>query len=456
MEVEFNLENFSKPIIKKKNFSVSNHKIFKKYSSELYQKYTFELLETLCNKSHFEHKTKILYTSIYFILKFLYKTKNDIYIQNYDLIILVSFYLGIKTVENQNKIPKLMKLKNIYQEKFGNYSNKEIKETELIYIKILNYKINFLTIYDYLIYVFNKNKDYILLQQKELNKMIIQDSYDFCIYTPLELIQKITNNPEITKISKYPKIVEKKIKYNSRENSFGIEIGSNIDESLSTSISSGHQNNNNININLNENNINNSKYKNLFKKIELDNNMHNFTSRKIEPSFKRSNKKYNLNYMLTSVNITRDNIDKSIDEEKEKNSSTFIYNKKSIINLKNKTAQKEPDIEKIENIYKSNIKKKIFRNNNSTYNIKFSCTNNDIMYNISNKKQNVYVKPFIKKEETQKYFTSNKKKEKDIKFLSYKTIKNKKEENEFFFKDKLKKNLFFEENDNDNDNDYFE
>ena len=71
-------------------------------------------------------------------------------------------------------------------------------------------------------------------------------------------------------------------------------------------------------------------------------------------------------------------------------------------------------------------------------------------------KQNVYVKPFIKKEETQKYFTSNKKKEKDIKFLSYKTIKNKKEENEFFFKDKLKKNLFFEENDNDNDNDYFE
>ena len=274
MEVEFNLENFSKPIIKKKNFSVSNHKIFKKYSSELYQKYTFELLETLCNKSHFEHKTKILYTSIYFILKFLYKTKNDIYIQNYDLIILVSFYLGIKTVENQNKIPKLMKLKNIYQEKFGNYSNKEIKETELIYIKILNYKINFLTIYDYLIYVFNKNKDYILLQQKELNKMIIQDSYDFCIYTPLELIQKITNNPEITKISKYPKIVEKKIKYNSRENSFGIEIGSNIDESLSTSISSGHQNNNNININLNENNINNSKYKNLFKKIELDNNMH--------------------------------------------------------------------------------------------------------------------------------------------------------------------------------------
>ena len=319
MEVEFNLENFSKPIIKKKNFSVSNHKIFKKYSSELYQKYTFELLETLCNKSHFEHKTKILYTSINFILKFLYKTKNDIYIQNYDLIILVSFYLGIKTVENQNKIPKLMKLKNIYQEKFGNYSNKEIKETELIYIKILNYKINFLTIYDYLIYVFNKNKDYILLQQKELNKMIIQDSYDFCIYTPLELIQKITNNPEITKISKYPKIVEKKIKYNSRENSFGIEIGSNIDESLSTSISSGHQNNNNININLNENNINNSKYKNLFKKIELDNNMHNFTSRKIEPSFKRSNKKYNLNYMLTSVNITRDNIDKSIDEEKEKN-----------------------------------------------------------------------------------------------------------------------------------------
>ena len=447
MEMEFNLEKFNKPIIKNKNFSISKHKIFQKYSSELYQKYTFELLETLCNKSHFEHKTKIFYTSIYFILKFLYKTENEIYVRNYDLIILVSFYLGIKTVENQNKIPKLIKLKSIYQEKFGNYSNKEIKETELIYLKILNYKINFLTIYDYLIYVFNKNKEYILLQLKQLDKMIVHNSLDFCIYTPFELIQKITNNSEMNKISRYPKIVEKKIKYNSRENSFGIELGSNIDESLSTSISSGHQNNNNINMNQNEfNNISNTiKYKKIFKKVDLDNDnnniYNNYTSRKIEPFFSRSNKKYKLNYMLTSVNITKENIDRSFKDEK--NGSAFIYNKKSILNLKNKTAQKE-------NIYLSNIKEKMFRNNNSTYNIKFNNTNNDIIYDYSNKSKNVYVKPYIKKEESQKYFTSNKKKEKDIKFFTYKKIKSIKEQDDYNFKNNLKKQLFFE------DNDYYE
>ena len=439
--MEFDLEKFNKPIIKNKIFPVSNHKIFKKYSSELYQKYTFELLETLCNKSHFVHKTKILYTSIYFILKFLYKTENEIYIPNYDLIILVSFYLGIKTVENQNRIPKLIQLKNIYQEKFGNYTNNEIKLTELIYIRILNFKINFLTVYDYLIYVFNKNKEYILLQQKQLDKMIVQNTFDFCIYTPFELIQKITNNSEITKISRYPKIIEKKIIYNSRENSFGFELGSNIDESLSTSISSGHQNNN-FNINHNENNT--IKYK----KIELDNNINKYPNQKIEHSFSRSNKKNKLNFMITSVNISKENNDRFLDGEKS--GGSFVYNKKNIFNLKNKTAQKESNMEKSENIYFTNIKEKMFRNNNSTYNIKFSQTNNDTIYNNSNKNKNIYVKPYIKKEESQKFFTSNKKKEKDIKFITYKKIKNIKERDDYNFKNNLKKQLFFE------DNDYYE
>ena len=60
MEFELNIEKYNEPIIKKKDFSVSNHKIFKKYSSELYQKYTLEILELLSNKSNFENKTKIL------------------------------------------------------------------------------------------------------------------------------------------------------------------------------------------------------------------------------------------------------------------------------------------------------------------------------------------------------------------------------------------------------------
>ena len=92
----------------------------------------------------------------------------------------------------------------------------------------------------------------------------------------------------------------------------------------------------------------------------------------------------------------------------------------------------------------------MFRNNNSTYNIKFNTTNNDIIYDYSNKSKNVYVKPYIKKEESQKYFTSNKKKEKDIKFFTYKKIKSIKEQDDYNFKNNLKKQLFFE------DNDYYE
>ena len=89
----------------------------------------------------------------------------------------------------------------------------------------------------------------------------------------------------------------------------------------------------------------------------------------------------------------------------------------------------------------------MFRNNNSTYNIKFNNTNNGIIYDYSNKSKNVYVKPYIKKEESQKYFTSNKKKEKDIKFFTYKKIKSIKEQDDHNFNNNLKKQLFFEDND---------
>lgn len=217
MEFEFNIEKFNEPIIKKKDFSATKHKIFKKYSSELYQKYSFELLETLCNKSHFVHKTKILYSSIYFLLKFLYKSKNEIYIENYDLVILTSFYLGIKTVENQNKIPNLKKFKNIYAQKFGDYLNKEIRESELIYLKILDYNICFMTVYDYLLYIFHNKDDLILLHRKNIDKIITQNTIYFCTHSALELIQEVTNNPEINKVMKYPTIIQKKLYLNQEK-----------------------------------------------------------------------------------------------------------------------------------------------------------------------------------------------------------------------------------------------
>ena len=441
MEIEFNFEKFNEPIIEKKDFYVSNHKIFKKYTSELYQKYSFELLETLCNKSHFEQKTKILYSSIYFLLKFLYKSKNEVYIENYDLIILTSFYLGIKTVENQKKIPNLKKFKNIYPQKFGNYSNKEIQESEIIYLKILEYQINFMTIYDYLSYIFNNNNEVIHLHLKNIDNILRQNTIHFCTQPPMELIQEVTNNPKISKIVKYPEIIQKKIILKSRGNSLGGELENNLEESLSTSISSGHQNNYNIL----SNEINNNNYK----KLEFGNSFKNLTSRKNEPSFCKNHKKFNLNYLNSSSNLNDYNnltINHNESLDKDKTVDRHIYNRKNIKYLKNKTSKKEMNnIEKRINIYKTNAKEKVFRSNNSTYNLNLRNSNNKKLFFSNNK--NVYIKPSLKKEESQSCFTSYKKREIGSKYISFKKLNNKNVENNNDYKENLKKKLFFEEND---------
>jgi len=443
MEFEFQIEKFNEPIIKKKEFLASNHKIFKKYSSELYQKYSFELLETLCNKSHFVHKTKILYSSIYFLLKFLYNSKNEIYIQNYDLVILISFYLGIKTVENQNKIPNLKKFKNIYAQKFSDYLNKEIRESELIYIKLLEYNICFMTVYDYLLYIFNNKDDLILLHRKNIDKIMTQNTIYFCTHSPLELIQEVSNNPEINKIMKYPTIIQKKILFKSRENSFGCEFGNNIDESLSTSISSGHQNNPNIICGEHNNSIN-------LKQIENENTFSNYTSRNYQPHFTESfNKRNNFRFMNSSSylnfgnNLTINN-NESLDNEKVGN--MFIYSKKNIKDMKSMTSKKEVNVQRSENILTTDKKQKIVRNNKSSFYIYFRNSNNQKLSNTNSK--NVYVKPNIKKEEGQNCFTSYKKREIKSKYISFKKLNNINEENDCYFKENLKKKLFFEESDN--------
>ena len=374
-------------------------------------------------------------------MKFLYKSKNEIFIQNYDLIILVSFYLGIKTVENQNKIPNLFKLKNIYKQKFGNYSNREIKESELVYIQILEYEINFMTIYDFLIYMLKNNNELIQLHRKNIDKLLKQNTIDFCTRFPMELIQEYTNNSQINKIMKYPFIIQKKILYKSRENSFGCEFGSNIDESLSTSIGSG--NHNNYNILSNEHNNNNNNF--CFKKLELENTFQNYTSRKREPVNKKLNEKYNFDSVNTTSYVRHCNnltINDNENMETEKKKNTYIYNRKYLTNKKNNRTKNETNDQKSEGIYKSNIKEKVFKIDKSTYDLSFRDSNNKNKC-ISNIKS-VYVKPYIKKEESQNYFTSIKKKKIESKFISLKKISNRKEEDNCDHKGNIKKKLFFE------------
>lgn len=431
MELFENVELFNKPIIKDNKYLSSNHKIFQKYSSLVYQKYTFELLETLCKKSDFENKSLILHKSIYFLLKFIYESKNDILISNYDIIILVSFYLGTKIVENQKKIPNLTKLKNIYKEKFGEYKNEEIKNAEIIYIKLLEYNINFMTAYDYLCYLFRNNKQFIDLPKNNLEIYIKENTQNFCNKKPITIIEECINNVEKNKVLSCPMVIKKKIVH--QQKTLCLDIGNNKDESLSTSISSGYFNYNEINKNEKSSPLKNilSKYIDFSLERLTEGNYYN------NKNYFTSNAKYQNNITINNCNI---------------DSNNFTYSKKNVKKINNSKNLKYFTKKKYKNnlqrlIYKTNIKEKMFqRNDNPLNSLNLNYTNN---YNSNNSPKKLYTKPYIKKEESKGCFTSNKKKDKEIKFNFYKRQIKKNNTNsnnvDEKFKCSLKKKLLFDD-----------
>ena len=448
MEFSENIDFFNKPIIKEKNYILINHKIFQKYSSVPYQKYSFELLETLCKKSNFEKKTKILHKSIYFLLKFLYKTRNNILISNYDIIILISFYLGIKTVENQNKIPNITKLKNIYKEKYGQYNNSEIQNGEIIFIKILEYKINFMTAYDYLCYLFQNKKEFIEFPKKNLETIIKEKTVDFCTQNPISIIHECVKNVEKNNPLRCPVVIKKKIV--QQDNSFFKDFGINIEESLSTSLSSGNYNNNlckDI-----KTICDNHKEIKRIKLIERNSPIDKIISKYIDLSLEKTCEDNNHNYNYKSYfsnekcrnNITINNSNLDYD----KICDNITYSKKNIKNLKmfkNYPNKKNNINEPRPLIYKTNIKEKVFqRNNIPICKIKLNLTNNNNAYDNNQKK--IYSKPYFKKEGSKGYFTSNKKKDNESKFKCF-GIYNKNNNNGDELRFSLKKKLLFDEDD---------
>ena len=416
MELFEKIESFNKPIIKESKYKSSNHRIFEKYSSSIYQKYSFELLETLCKKSNFENKSLILHKSIYFLLKFIYKSKNNVLITNYDIIILVSFYLGIKIVENQKKIPNLTQLKNIYEEKYGRYQNEDIKNAEIIYIKLLEYKINFMTAYDYLYYIFKDNKEFMDLPKNNLENLIKDKSYYFCTRKPISIIEECIKDAENNKSLKFPTIIKRKIVQHSKI--FRLDRVHHKDESLSTSISSGYFNYNNKNNDIN--NERNSPLKNILSKY-IDNSAERLTEGNIINNYQ---------YVLTSNNKCQNNNNRYKNNITLNNSHfdgnyNFTYSKKNINNnkyIKNYTKKKDKkNIQRL--IYRTSIKEKLLQRNSNpldklSLNLNFNYFSND--YNSNNSQKKLFYKPYYKKQESKGCFTSNKKKENNVNFKVYK------------------------------------
>ena len=188
----------------------TKHKIFVKYTSQPYYKYAFDLLKTLCYKTNYENKDRLLHISFIYLTYILYKCGNIPYLSNFDLLIFCCFILGVKALVRQNIVPGLSKMKKIYG-KYINYKNQEIAKVEIISIKLLGYKINILTVYDCLYYLLNKNKEMLYLAVQKFEKEKLFNIKEYMNKNPMDLAKEIINNLNTKTKSKFPKIIKKKI-----------------------------------------------------------------------------------------------------------------------------------------------------------------------------------------------------------------------------------------------------
>ena len=245
------LNSLNEPLISNESISVF-HKIFVKYTSHPYFKYSFDLLETLCNKTNYDNKKRLLHMALTYLTIILYNSGNTIYISNFDTMILCCFNLGIKAIENQKCIPCLNKLKKIYKEKYINYQKEEIVRVELICIKLLNYKINILTVYDCLYYLLNKNKYLLELATKELENQLMNKIKENIYKKPLDLANEIIFNlKNKNEKIEYPKLLKRKIvpkfqHININNKQFDNKSVKNSSNSYNKNHLSNHMNSNNI------------------------------------------------------------------------------------------------------------------------------------------------------------------------------------------------------------------
>ena len=319
------------------------HLIFIKYTSELYYKYSIELIETLCKKSKFANTKLLFHTTLSFLLKILYNCGNTPCINNFDLLILCSFSIGIKSVETRNKSPSINRLKKIYQEKYYNYDNNEIKLGEIICLKLMNYNINILTPYESLFYLLYETDNLHLFDKciQHLDNLIIGGDKSFIFKKPLDIAKEnidyiIKKEKEKIKLNK---------NYNLTYSKNGLRKENHIinNESISTNTSSNNMSH------LINNSINSSKGK-----IKLNNKLKEVYNSKeiivdidfIEKLEKNSDLKIILNHTYVERN--------SINNIKENKNGRYLYN------INNNKTNKNIDSDDINNIKINKINKDIF------------------------------------------------------------------------------------------------
>ena len=345
----------------------NKHLIFVKYTSELYYKYSIELIETLCKKSKSENKKLLFYTTLNFLLKILYNSGNTPCLNNLDLLILCSFYLGIKATERRFRTPSINGLKRIYPEKYHHYQNIDIKLGEIICIKLLDYNINILTSYECLFYLLNKKNNLNLFDQciQHLDNLVISGDKKFIFKSPIDIAKetieyvrikgKEKNNIKFTDLIKGKEgiFLKNKEKTSYQRKKFKLN-----NESISTNCSSANNMSNYINNSTYSTSNNKSKINIKFQDIYCSNERITYSN--YGKILKEKKLKINLEYAFN-----------------DKNQDNFTLNPKNIMETENKNK-----IRNMNQILKSNndinytYRKKHYKNCSSPYLFKNKANDN--------------------------------------------------------------------------------
>ena len=176
------------------SISTKKNLIFLKYTSPKYRSYILNQYKILCNKLHSNvNKHEIFYLSVLFNDLILYNCENEPIITNISLLVFCCFYISVKFRLNQYEVMSIKSLKKFNPEKFNEYSNEDIRYVETLCLKLLSYKLNYMTSYDYLIilaYKYGLKKKIIDYSYDILYKIITGDIKEYIFKSPLKISQE--------------------------------------------------------------------------------------------------------------------------------------------------------------------------------------------------------------------------------------------------------------------------
>ena len=188
------IAKFDKPFFPP-SISTKSHLIFLKYTSPKYRSYMLNQYKYLCNKLHNNvNKHEIFYLSILFNDLILFNCENEPIITNISLLVFCCFYISVKFRLNQYEVMSINSLKKFNPEKFKEYPNEEIQYVETLCLKLLNYKLNYMTCYDYLVllvYKYGLKRKIIDNSYDILYKVIVGDIKEYIFKSPLKIAQEV-------------------------------------------------------------------------------------------------------------------------------------------------------------------------------------------------------------------------------------------------------------------------